>query len=153
MVKLDNKTADELADWLPGMFEHYIAERIKAGEERESAEKLSALQRDQLFPNNAPAADQFIMNIIGDDGVVGTLWLGRPLNGSRDTWFVFNIEIDKDFRGKGLGRAAMEAAEEWTRERNGTRLGLSVFGPNLTARSLYDSLGYEVMATAMFKDL
>lgn len=93
------------------------------------------------------------MNVIGDDGVVGTMWLGRPRSGSRETWFVFDIEIDKEFRGNGFGRAAMEAAEEWTRERNGTRLGISVFGPNLAARSLYDSLGYEVMATSMFKDL
>lgn len=153
MVKLENKTADEMAAWLPGMFEHYVAERIKAGEERESAEKFSALRRAELFPNDVPAADQFIMNVIGDDGVVGTIWLGRPLDGSRGAWFVFDIEIDKEFRGRGLGRAAMEAAEAWTRDRSGTRLGLNVFGPNLVARSLYDSLGYEVMATSMFKDL
>ena len=47
----------------------------------------------------------------------------------------------------------MEAAEEWTRERGGTRVALNVFGPNLVARSLYDSLGYEVLATSMFKDI
>lgn len=153
MVKLENKTANELAAWLPAMFEHYVAERIKAGEESESAQRFSLAQRSELFPNDVPATDQFIMNVIGDDRVVGTVWLGRPLSGSRETWFVFDIEIDKEFRGRGFGRAAMEAAEEWTRERNGTRLGLNVFGPNLTARSLYDSLGYEVMATTMFKDL
>jgi GNAT superfamily N-acetyltransferase len=153
MVKLEIKTDVELSGWLPDMFEHYIAERIKAGEEPETATQLSLVQRNELFPNDVPAADQFIMNVIGDDGVVGTIWLGRPLNGSRETWFVFDVEIDKEFRGKGFGRAAMEAAEDWTRERNGTRLGLNVFGPNLTARSLYDSLGYEVMSTSMFKDL
>jgi len=42
---------------------------------------------------------------------------------------------------------------KWTRERGGTRVALNVFGPNLTARSLYDSLGYEVLATSMFKDV
>jgi GNAT superfamily N-acetyltransferase len=47
----------------------------------------------------------------------------------------------------------MEAAEQWTREHGGTRVALNVFGPNLTARSLYDALGYEVLATSMFKDL
>jgi len=153
MVKLEIKTDVELRGWLPGMFERHIAERIRAGEEPESATQLSLVQRNELFPNDVPATDQFIMNVIGDDGVVGTMWLGRPLSGSRETWFVFDVEIDKEFRGKGFGRAAMEAAEEWTRERNGTRLGLNVFGPNLAARSLYDSLGYEVMATSMFKDL
>ncbi|HEY5437543.1 MAG TPA: GNAT family N-acetyltransferase [Acidimicrobiales bacterium] len=153
MVKLEIKSADELGAWLPGVFEQYVAERIRAGHEPESAQQLSLVQRNELFPNDVPANDQFIMNIIGDDGVVGTMWLGRPHSGSRETWFVFDVEIDKEFRGRGLGRAAMEAAEEWTRERNGTRLALNVFGPNLTARSLYDSLGYEVMSTSMFKDL
>ncbi len=153
MVKLRNKTADELAAWLPGMFEHYVAERIRAGEESASAQRLSLVQRNELFPNDVPATDQFIMNVIDDDRVVGTMWIGRPLSGSRETWFVFDVEIGKEFRGKGIGRAAMEAAEEWTRDRNGTRLELNVFGPNLSARLLYDSLGYEVMATAMFKDL
>ena len=153
MVKLENKTTDELAAWLPSMLENDVAERIRAGEERQSAQRRAVVQRNAYFPNDVPATDQFIMNVIGDDGVVGTIWIGRPLSGSRETWFVFGIEINKEFRGKGLGRAAMEAAEEWTRDRNGTRLGLNVFGPNLTARFLYDSLGYEVMATAMFKDL
>ena len=37
--------------------------------------------------------------------------------------------------------------------RGGTRVGLNVFGPNAVARALYDSLGYRVMATAMYKDL
>ncbi len=125
MVKLQEKSQDELTAWLPGMFEHYVAERVKAGEERASAEKLSDRQRAELFPDGAPVPDQFIMNIIGDDATVGTLWRGRPLGGTRDTWFVFNIEIHRECRGEGLGRAAMEAAESWTRERHGKRLGLA----------------------------
>ena len=93
------------------------------------------------------------MNVIDDEEVVGTLWMGRPFSGDADTWFIFDIEIAKDARGRGFGRSAMEAAEAWTRERGGTRVALNVFGPNLTARSLYDSLGYEVLATSMFKDI
>jgi ribosomal protein S18 acetylase RimI-like enzyme len=79
--------------------------------------------------------------------------MGRPFSGDGVTWFIYDIEIAKDMRGRGFGRAAMQAAEEWTRERGGTRVALNVFGPNLTARSLYDSLGYEVLATSMFKDI
>jgi GNAT superfamily N-acetyltransferase len=93
------------------------------------------------------------MNVLEDEENVGTLWMGRPFSGDGVTWFIFDIEIVKDLRGRGLGRAAMEAAEEWTRERGGRRVALNVFGPNLTARSLYDSLGYEVLSTSMFKDI
>jgi GNAT superfamily N-acetyltransferase len=153
MVNLDIKTPDELAQWLPVMWEHYVNERIKAGEDEDTARKGSESQKQQLFPEGAPAEGQFVMNVRADEDVVGTLWMGQPLSGAGDTWFVFDVEITKEHRGRGYGRAAMEAAEEWTRERGGTRVALKVFGPNLTARSLYDSLGYEVLATSMFKDL
>jgi ribosomal protein S18 acetylase RimI-like enzyme len=153
MVKLELKTTEELTSWLPSKKEQYVAERVKAGENPDVAAKMSDLQFADLFPNGSPAEGQFVMNVIDDEEVVGTLWMGRPFSGDADTWFIFDIEIAKDARGRGFGRSAMEAAEAWTRERGGTRVALNVFGPNLTARSLYDSLGYEVLATSMFKDI
>jgi len=153
MVKLELKSSEELASWMPGMMEHYVAERIKAGEDADVARTMSDTQFAQLFPDGHPAEGQHVMNVIAEEGNVGTLWMGRPFSGEGDTWFIFDIEIAKDVRGRGFGRAAMEAAEEWTRERGGTRVALNVFGPNLTARALYDSLGYEVLATSMFKDI
>jgi len=153
MVKLDLKSSEEFTTWLPGKKDQYIAERIKAGENPDAANKMSELQFAQLFPDGSPAEGQYVMNVIADEVSVGTLWMGRPFSGESDTWFIFDIEISKDSRGRGFGRSAMEAAEEWTRARGGTRVALNVFGPNLTARSLYDSLGYEVLATSMFKDI
>jgi ribosomal protein S18 acetylase RimI-like enzyme len=153
MVKLELKTSDELAAWMPSKKEQYIAERIKAGENSDVATRMSEVQFGELFPGGSPADGQFVMSVIAEEDVVGTLWMGRPFSGDADTWFIFDIEIAKDCRGRGFGRAAMVAAEEWTRERGGTRVALNVFGPNLTARSLYDSLGYEVLATSMFKDI
>ena len=96
---------------------------------------MSDTQFAELFPNGSPADGQYVMNVIADEEIVGTLWMGRPFSGDGDTWFVFDVEIAKDMRGRGFGRAAMEAAEEWTREHGGTRVALNVFGPNLTARS------------------
>ncbi len=153
MVKLESKSSEELAAWLPNLFEHYVAERIKAGENPDVAKKMSDAQAAELFPDGSPADGQHVMNVIADEESVGTLWMGRPLSGDADTWYIFDVEIAKEMRGRGFGRAAMEAAEEWTRERGGTRVALNVFGPNLTARALYDSLGYEVLATSMFKDI
>jgi GNAT superfamily N-acetyltransferase len=153
MVKLESKSSHELASWMPDKKEHYIAERVKAGENAEVARTMSDAQFAELFPHGTPAEGQHVMNVLEDEEIVGTLWMGRPFSGDGFTWFIFDIEIVKDVRGRGLGRAAMEAAEEWTRERGGTRVALNVFGPNLTARSLYDSLGYEVLATSMFKDI
>jgi ribosomal protein S18 acetylase RimI-like enzyme len=153
MVKLESKTSEQLASWLPGKMEEYVAERVKAGENADVAQSMSEAQFAQLFPGGTPADGQYVMDVVDDEVVVGTLWMGRPFSGDGDTWFIFDIEIAKDARGRGLGRATMEVAEAWTRERGGTRVALNVFGPNLIARSLYDSMGYEVLATSMFKDV
>jgi ribosomal protein S18 acetylase RimI-like enzyme len=93
------------------------------------------------------------MNLVLDGLAVGVLWIGRPLGGDEDTWHVFYVEIDEAHRGEGLGKEAMLAAERWAVSHHGTRIALNVFGPNTVARSLYDSLGFKVLTTGMYKDL
>ena len=51
------------------------------------------------------------------------------------------------------GREAMLLAEGEARSHGMTSLGLNVHGQNKVARSLYDSLGYDVMAQQMKKPL
>ncbi len=153
MIELADKTQAELDAWLPPMIAHYVDERVGAGEDRDSAQGNAAMQFGQLFPDGRPGEGQHVMTALHDGREVGALWMGRPLGSSAGTWFVFWVGIDEEHRGKGLGREVMEAAEAWARAREGTRIALNVFGPNHVARSLYDSLGYEVMATSMFKDL
>jgi GNAT superfamily N-acetyltransferase len=153
VLELVDKTEEELAHWVPAMIASYAEERIKAGESREAAWTVSAEQFGTLLPDSKPIDGQFVMNLMVDGECVGVLWMGRPLNDEADTWFVFYVEIDEPHRGHGLGRAAMLAAEAWALDRDGRRIALNVFGPNVTARSLYDSLGYGVRATAMAKEL
>lgn len=133
--------------------ESYVADRVGAGEDPALAAATAASQFATLFPDGAPAEGQHVMHVVEAGEVVGLLWMGRPFSGAEDTWYVFDVVIDAAHRGRGLGRAAMELAEEWTRAHGGTRVGLNVFGPNTVARALYDSLGYQVAATAMYKDL
>lgn len=67
----------------------------------------------------------------------GFLWLADEHGG-----FVYDIVIDEARRGHGLGRATMNAAARWSRDRGLRTLGLTVWGGNTVARRLYDSLGY-----------
>ncbi len=75
----------------------------------------------------------------------GTLRL-RP-NGT-SAW-VFDIRVDDAQRGKGLGRALMEAMHAAARDLGATSVGLNVFGHNTAAVRLYESLGYRVTAQQM----
>ena len=45
-------------------------------------------------------------------------------------------------RGRGLGRALMEAALHEARERGADRMEIAVDGPDLVARHLYESMGF-----------
>jgi ribosomal protein S18 acetylase RimI-like enzyme len=153
VVTLRDLTPDEVSAIVPRLTDGYVDERVVAGEDPESARATATEQNATLFPGGQAAEGQYLMHVLDGDQEVGLLWMGRPLSGPETTWFVYYVEVNPDRRGRGYGRAAMELAEAWTRDRGGTRVGLNVFGHNVVARSLYDALGYQVMATVMFKDL
>jgi len=91
--------------------------------------------------------------VLDDAGAeVGSLWLG-PHPEDATTGYVYDIEIHEDSRGRGLGRAAMLAAEQFFLERGARSLALWVAGGNDVALSLYLSLDYEVVGTSMSKRL
>ena len=86
------------------------------------------------------------------DTVVGVLWIADKLDPVAKDWYIYDIEVVKAFRGKGYGRQTMQAAEQYVTSHGGKRLGLNVFGPNTVARSLYESMDYQVLAVGMYKD-
>ncbi len=109
----------------------------------------------QFFPETLTdaltEAGTTICRVLDEDGTdVGLLWLGRsPVNPG--TGFVYDLVIDPEHRGRGLGRAAMGAAEELLRSDGCTRIALNVFGWNVAATALYRSLGFEVDSMQMSK--
>ena len=84
---------------------------------------------------------------------VGLLWLAVRTMDERQVMFIYDVEIDPAYRGRGLGRAAMVLAERETLAQGLHRIELNVFGGNAVARKLYLSLGYIERAIHMAKDL
>ena len=54
-----------------------------------------------------------------------------------------DIEIKKEFRGKGYGRESMNILELKIKEMNIFTIGLHVFWHNEIACSLYNKIGYK----------
>ena len=52
------------------------------------------------------------------------------------------IAVTREAEGKGIGRALMEHAEAWARERGHQTITLSVFENNRRAQALYERMGY-----------
>jgi len=150
VIQLVEKRQPQLKAWLVDMWAHYRDELLRAGETPEGAEQNIARNEAVLFKDGEPAEGQFIFDVVSDDVSIGSLWLGKR---SDHEWYVYDVVIDEGFRGKGFGRQTMQAAEDFAKSKNGSRIALNVFGPNAVARKLYGSMGYNEMAIAMFKDL
>lgn len=133
-----------------------ILEYAQEVENSTTADHEAALQASlnsfaELLPDGLATPDQILFDVIGPQGdAVGMLWLARR---SPTAYFVYDVVIDEAARGRGLGRAAMNAAAAWSRDQAGKVLALNVFGQNHVARSLYLSLGYRIVVEEMVCDL
>jgi RimJ/RimL family protein N-acetyltransferase len=138
--------------WREGLVAAYANDQVTAGlwTQSESIER-SRHQFDELLPDGRATAGHELWTIVDGDGAnVGALWLATRT--SRDGHgYIYDIEIIESRRGEGLGRAALQALDEWA-QANGLRsIGLNVFGHNERARHLYLSHGYIETAIQMEK--
>jgi ribosomal protein S18 acetylase RimI-like enzyme len=106
-------------------------------------------------PWNDPASDIALARrgpnstiLIGRDGgaIVATVMVGH--DGHRG--WVYYVATDPDRRGKGFGRAIMNAAEDWLRAAGILKLQLLVRRENDKAGAFYQSIGYEEAQTIVF---
>jgi GNAT superfamily N-acetyltransferase len=146
-------TRAEFDEWLPRQVAGYAtliaaSGALPAQAARDKAERDTA----RYFGQGAATPGQHVYRIMAGEVGVGWLWLGVPGPDPDPLMaWVFEVEIESPFRGRGYGRAAMERAEDEARARGMTSLGLNVHGQNMVARSLYESLGYEVTAMQLKK--
>ncbi len=142
----------DLAHWLVGSRANYIEERIAAGDSRQEAEANATGAFERLLPGGSPGPGQLIGRAQFGGQSVGFLWIG-PAGDDPQRWWVWDIVIDDDQRGRGYGHQAMLLAEQLARAAGATTMGLNVFAHNVVARNLYTSLDYEESSVQMRKTL
>jgi ribosomal protein S18 acetylase RimI-like enzyme len=141
---------EHLRSWLDEDYAQDVAKVMAMSPEegREAAQKQLA----ELLPTGLSSEGHHFWKITAPDGVaVGDLWV--QIGPAKGRAFIYFIGIDEAFRGKGYGRAAMQALEAEVRPLGATRIDLSVFGDNATAIHLYQSLGYQIQAMGMRKPI
>ncbi|MCJ2186963.1 GNAT family acetyltransferase [Novosphingobium sp. 2638] len=70
----------------------------------------------------------------------GTVMVG--FDGHRG--WVYYLGVDPACRDAGIGRALMQASEQWLTARGCPKIQLMVRGSNAEARGFYEALGYDV---------
>jgi ribosomal protein S18 acetylase RimI-like enzyme len=154
-VTLRQPRDDEYEEWLAAEIAGYADQIVEAGAlSRELAEERSRQDTAQLLPQGRATPGQLIFRIDADGKPVGWLWLAmRDPRSEEGVGYIYDVEVDKAFRGNGYGRAAMELAEAEARRHGLHALSLNVVGHNAVARALYSSLGYHEVAVRMRKTL
>ena len=147
-------TAAEFDRWKEQSITSYASDVAEAtGQPLEVALTKARGLLPMLLPNGVDTAGVSLLIILdSDDTEVGAMWIGPHSDEPRSA-FVWDIKIHESQQGRGLGRAAMLAAERFAVDSGYSEIGLNVFGFNDRARHLYDSLGYRAISTSMTKAL
>lgn len=150
-VRLRELGADELPAWLEAARRFYVTDLERhAGLTRAEADEKASRDHRELFPDGKPADGLYLFTIEDEQGEA----IGRLLFAERPVGvWLYEIELDEQVRGRGLGREAMVAFEGLVRELGAEKITLNVFGGNEVARSLYRSLGYVEESVHMGKRL
>jgi len=153
MTRLRPLTSQEIAEYAGHLRTKYAAElREHLFLDEAAANARADRTANDTFPDGSVAAGHWLFVVEDGEGTrVGVLWLGDPVDGDPDTLWVYDIEIDPDHRGRGLGRDTMLLAEAEARRLGRNRIKLNVFARNAVARALYLSLGFEEMNVQMSK--
>lgn len=61
---------------------------------------------------------------------------------TRDVLFIDSMAVEKDFRGKGIGRQLFEFVKEVKQKRNLDGIELQVNARNIDAKALYEKYGF-----------
>jgi len=149
-LRLRELTPEEITE-VSAQIEWSYAEGMEryAGFARETARRKAA----QDVPQILSKGDSVLYALEHDGARVGHLWLGeRELQTGRVLW-IWDIFVDTEHRGRGLGKEAMGLVENEARTRGLARVELNVFGGNEVARNLYRSVGYSESAVTMAKDV
>lgn len=77
----------------------------------------------------------------------------HPLFRSKVSCHISKVIVDPGFRRRGLAQQLLAAAETWAKEQGSETVTLTVFEFNESARSLYETCGYDTQSRAMCKRL
>jgi GNAT superfamily N-acetyltransferase len=142
---------DEYGAFVERGLAFYVSDMVAAGIDPEVAQAKADCDFPMLLPDGLATPDHFMYAIEDDGRFAGYLWLCDRDGELGHSLFVYAVEVNEESRGRGLGRAAMQFAEDEARRRGIAKVALNVFGGNAVARGLYLSLGYQETAVHMEK--
>lgn len=140
-------TLEELPEADAGVFvaesvTSFIDDLVESGVDRDVAAVATDDYMSRLLPDGVRTEGHRFRSIEDEGRRVGRLWFGPMPESPRDC-YLFDIDVDEEMRGQGVGREAVKMVIGDMAHLNVGRLGLNVFDSNAAAVALYESLGFE----------
>lgn len=153
-LRLEPMTGQEYATYRKSGEASYAANIAASGAlPLPEARRKAAEDFQRLLPEGLRTPGHRLWTAYEHEDHVGVLWLHLEEQSDGMHAFGYDFEVREELRQRGYGRAMMLAAERTCRELGVVSVGLSVFGSNMAARSLYEERGFEVTALQMRKRL
>ena len=145
MLELKPMTQDMYNKYIKKAIQQYAEEVAQSkGIDLDKALELSNEEFNSLLPNGLKSENQYLNTIINDENEnIGIMWFSTESNYGKNEAFLYDIEINKEYRGKGYGRESMKLLESKIKEFNLDSICLHVFLRNEIACTLYNKIGYQ----------
>ena len=145
MLELKPMNQDIYNGYIQNAIRQYAGEIAKSRNlELDKGLQIANKEFDSLLPDALKTKNQFLNVIVNEKNKdIGILWFSSESNHGENEAFLCDIEIHKEYRGKGYGRESMELLESKVKELNLEVICLHVFLHNEIACSLYNKIGYQ----------
>lgn len=133
-------------------FERGIDPRMPSGEEIADDYIIAMLFRCRMCDGQVLVAD-VDGDIAGHVMILNRVQSDDLDDGNLEFGLIADLLVRKEYRGTGLGRELMAAAETFAKENDVRWLRISVMAQNAAARKLYASTGFSEIYVELEKDL
>lgn len=155
-VTLEQMNEEEFREFRARSVVAFAQDKVMAGTwtEQESLE-LSEQSYQKYLPEGVYTKEHYLYMIRSgaEHSKIGNVWLHVSDAPAGKQAFLYDIEIEEAYRGRGLGQATMRALDDAARALGAASIGLHVFGHNAAALHVYQKSGYVITDYQMSKKL
>lgn len=151
MIRLEPIQQEDFERFLDHAIQEYAEDHVRNGNwSADGALERSQKEFEHYLPNGIHTPDQYVWSIVDESNhKIGVLWV-QVKEGKA---FILDFIIDKEYRGKGLGKETLIALDDKLKSMGAESVALHVFGDNISAQELYKKMGFKITDIQMKKDL
>ena len=137
LVKVDENLIEKTADFAQSVFIDYYTDLIGYDQSVYMADKFLSAEAISTLIN-----DGAIFNLVmEDDKILGFYECKKE----EERVFLSKLYVEKNYRGKGIGRYMFDDLLSYTKDNNLNRIYLTVNKGNTPSFNIYRHLGFEII--------